>query len=349
MSRVDKGADMSKVSPFLIKRSIDKEIGSVQECKKLRTGSLLIKCNISQAEKLKKITKLNREINVKCEQHQNFNTSKGKIFSRDLCYLTDEEIVEELSDQKVSYVRRMKKRDKETNKLTDEDLGIYILTFQSCQIPESIQIGYNKVYVEEFIPDPFRCYKCFRFGHSSEHCKEDTKQCPNCSCEAHCEADIQTGRFEKCTKSSKCVNCHKDHNSLFRKCEVFKKEKEIQCIRVKNRVSYFEARRRFKIANPLPVTFSRAAQNIAAPIQQEPPKSIVTIPKAGIPSTSGSKETDESVMIPNTKTINGKDGKELILIPRNTPKHKMDKIKGEQKKKQKYDGKLSSSHDESDF
>lgn len=293
MTRTDKGADMSKVSPFLIKRCIDKVTGPVQECKKLRNGVLLIKCNSTQAEKLKGLTHLNQEISVKCEEHQDFNISKGKIFSRDLGFLSDEEIISELADQKVTHVRRIKRRDKETNKLTEDDLGIY------------------------------------RFGHSSEKCKEENKHCPNCSCEAHTNKD-ESGRYERCENPALCINCRMNHSSLYRKCEVFKKEKEIQYIRVKNKVSYFEARRRYKIDHPLPVTFARTTTQ---EMNEHEEHQLNPTPSTPGQAAWEEMETDVISGIQNKKTITSRSGKEVILMPRNTPKHKMDKIKIEHKKK----------------
>lgn len=343
MSRTEKGADMLKVSPFLIKRCIDNAVGPVQECKKLRSGILLIKCTKNQSEKLISMKNLNKEINIKCEKHDSFNTSKGKVYCRDLCYLSDEEILSELADQNVTHIRRMKRRNKETNMLTEEDVGIYILTFKTCSIPESIRIGYNNIHVQEFIPDPFRCYKCFRFGHSAEKCREDTKKCPNCSEDAHCQK-TDNGSFEKCNKSSKCVNCSKNHNSFYRNCDIFKKEKTIQFIRIKNRISYFEARRRYKIEHPLPISFAKMVKPDS--------ESTENVKKADTqPSTSGKSEIcqmeTEEIVLENTKKCISKDGNEFFLAHKNTPKHKLDKIKAEQKKKAKYEGKPNTSHDES--
>jgi len=34
-------------------------------------------------------------------------------------------------------------------------------------IPKSVQIGYMKYSVREFIPKPLRCYACQRMGHTA--------------------------------------------------------------------------------------------------------------------------------------------------------------------------------------
>ena len=47
---------------------------------------------------------------------------------------------------------------------------------------------------------------------------------------------------EYCTKAFKCVHCGGSHASYSKKCTVFKKEYDIQSIRVSSNISFFEAR-----------------------------------------------------------------------------------------------------------
>ena len=39
------------------------------------------------------------------------------------------------------------------------------MTFNTQNIPKVIEIVYQKVNVEPYIPNPLRRYKCQRFGH----------------------------------------------------------------------------------------------------------------------------------------------------------------------------------------
>ena len=45
------------------------------------------------------------------------------------------------------------------------------LTFGSQELPKEITVGYLKVKVALFVPNPMRCFNCNKFGHTSQHCK----------------------------------------------------------------------------------------------------------------------------------------------------------------------------------
>ena len=36
----------------------------------------------------------------------------------------------------------------------------YIMTFNTHKIPKEIKIGYQKINVKPYIPNPLRCYEC---------------------------------------------------------------------------------------------------------------------------------------------------------------------------------------------
>ena len=41
------------------------------------------------------------------------------------------------------------------------------LTFNSPDLPKEIKMGYLRVKVELFVPNPLRCFNCYSFGHTS--------------------------------------------------------------------------------------------------------------------------------------------------------------------------------------
>ena len=45
------------------------------------------------------------------------------------------------------------------------------LTFGSPELPKEITLGYLKVKVALFVPNPMRCFNCNKFGHTSQRCK----------------------------------------------------------------------------------------------------------------------------------------------------------------------------------
>ncbi|GBL78452.1 hypothetical protein AVEN_42945-1 [Araneus ventricosus] len=99
--------------------------------------------------------------------------------------------------------------------------------------------------VRPYIPNPLRCYKCQRFGHSKASCR-GTLTCARCA---------EAGRDSSdCTASEKCVNCKGSHTSFSRSCSAWKFEKEVIAEKVKRNISFLEARRLVKSRTPAPGT-----------------------------------------------------------------------------------------------
>ena len=96
-----------------------------------------------------------------------------------------------------------------------------------------ITVGYLKVKVALFVPNPMRCFSCNKFGHMSQRCKVAVK-CPDCGKDKH------EGR---CEGPKLCSNCNGPHTSSAKDCPVWQKEKEIQCVCIEKRISFPEARR----------------------------------------------------------------------------------------------------------
>ena len=95
--------------------------------------------------------------------------------------MSEVEIRDELKDQDVIGVNRvtLKKEGKviPTNTL-------FYLTFGSPDLPKEITVGYLKVKVALFVPNPMRCFNCNKFGHTSQRCKVAEK-CPGCGKDKH--------------------------------------------------------------------------------------------------------------------------------------------------------------------
>lgn len=108
MTRTNSEETLSNVSPFLIKKAIHYTCsGEVEECKKLLSGSLLIKTkNSVQANKLSTLTALSNLIIVTITEYKTLNQTKGVIYCNDLRGITEIEIAKELSDQNVSEVKK---------------------------------------------------------------------------------------------------------------------------------------------------------------------------------------------------------------------------------------------------
>ena len=154
--------------------------------------------------------------------------------------MSEVEIRDELRDEGVVGVNRvtLKKEGKviPTNTL--------FLTLGSPDLPKEITVGYLKVKVALFVPNPMRSFNCKKFGHTSQSCKVAAK-CPGCGKYKH------EGRCEGCKL---CSNCNGPHASSAKDCAVWQKEKEIQRVRVEKRISFPEARQLAEAKMPTAVS-----------------------------------------------------------------------------------------------
>lgn len=242
ISRVNSESTLANISPFLIKKVIDSTCnGEVSECKKLRNGSILVKTkNSIQANKLIKLTAMSDKIRINVSEHKSLNFSKGVMYSSDLFGISEEEILKNMSNQKVCEVKKIFRKEKEELKET----GLIILTFSQIDLPEFVYMGYEKIYIRPYIPNPMRCNNCLHYGHVQKVCELE-KLCHNCGEINH----INPESNEECTKENCCVNCKENnitdfkHSAKDTKCPIFLKNKEIQAIRVLEKTSQKNAER----------------------------------------------------------------------------------------------------------
>ncbi|XP_055943815.1 uncharacterized protein LOC129974989 [Argiope bruennichi] len=101
-----------------------------------------------------------------------------------------------------------------------------ILTFHFPKTPEFIKTGYMRLAVRPYIPNPLRCFQCQRIGHSK-------------------------------------ATCRGEHSSFSRTCPIWQLEKEVLSVKVKNQISYPEAKRIVKARlPPAGISYAKAAKVI---------------------------------------------------------------------------------------
>ena len=154
--------------------------------------------------------------------------------------MSEVEIRDELKNQGVVGVSRVTLK-KEGKVITTNSL---FLTFGSPELPKETTVGYLKVKVALFVPNPMRCFNCNKFGHTSQRCKVATK-CTGCGKDKH------EGR---CEGPKLCSNCSGHHASSAQDCPVWQKEKEIQRVCVEKRISFLEARQLVEAKMPTVIT-----------------------------------------------------------------------------------------------
>ena len=86
--------------------------------------------------------------------------------------------------------------------------------------------------VDVYNPNPLRCFRCQRHGHHDKgHVSENLHV-------------LNVVRQDKqCKQKPQCVNCDRNHGSFSPDCTLWKKEKNIQTVKVTQGISFPEARK----------------------------------------------------------------------------------------------------------
>ncbi|GFX24518.1 uncharacterized protein TNCV_2107011 [Trichonephila clavipes] len=141
-----------------------------------------------------------------------------------------------------------------------------ILTFSSPTIPHTIKAGYLNCKIRPYIPNPLRCFKCQRFGHSQTSCRGQLT-CSRCASVGHASTD--------CSLEPKCFNCSESHQSDSKLCSTWKLEKKIQEIKTSKNISYPEARK--LILPQISQTYSQATKSSTTTTTTQTDDSITKI------------------------------------------------------------------------
>ena len=255
----DENVKMSDVSVFKVDKNLKKVMGRLYKwCKisRLRSGLLLIEVVQRTAfDILKNIKKID-DVSVIVEEHQTLNTSKGFITCDAIRGMTNEDIHNEIKTQEVKEVYRIQRRKKTTptkgnkSKKTDANQGensrkdddptfeptdSFIITFSTPTLPKTLKIGYLRVNVRLYIPNPRRCNQCQMYGHIKKFCQHD----PVCHI---CGQGGHVG--QNCTNDKSCYHCGGKHEATSKDCPMWKLEKLIIEEKTKNNIPFKEARSR---------------------------------------------------------------------------------------------------------
>ncbi|XP_070382667.1 uncharacterized protein [Dermacentor albipictus] len=231
----------------------------------MASGDLLLEVSDKkQYENLSGLVEIN-STPVSINPHRSLNSTRGVVSEQDLLDLSETELLEGWKEQHVTNVQRIKIR-RDDKEIPTKHL---ILTFCTSTLPEYIETGYMKIKLRPYIPNPRRCFKCQRFVHGSQSCRGRTT-CAKCASNEH--------PADNCTKAHRCANCEGDHPAYSRSCPSWKKEKEIITLKIKENISFQEARKRISFLHT--AGYAGAARRGAAPQQTgasaRPTKSVAT-------------------------------------------------------------------------
>ena len=114
-----------------------------------------------------------------------------------------------------------------------KDTNRYIFTFNRISLPSSIRVtDWYYERIETYIPRPYRCIKCQRFGHTKRHCNR-TEVCSKCSMEGHTS--------QSCNNNPFCVNCRGPHDSRSKDCPTLRFKSEVLATQAREHITYREA------------------------------------------------------------------------------------------------------------
>ncbi|GBM58639.1 hypothetical protein AVEN_251911-1 [Araneus ventricosus] len=147
--------------------------------------------------------------------HKSLNTVRGVISETELLTASDSDILEGFASQGVIHAHRIHIK-KGTESYPTQHI---ILTFNKTELPKSVVAGYLHCRIRPYVPNPTRCYKCQRFGHSKVACR-GKQVCSRCASEGH--------SFTDCHAEPKCANCAQPHESNTKQCPTWPQEKQIQ-------------------------------------------------------------------------------------------------------------------------
>ena len=224
---------LRECTPFLLHRAIKGVSKGLCVHRKLKDGSYIIKSKSEKASSLllKQDQKhLAGKFKISVSVHKTLNSSRGVVRCAELGNMSVEEIKEELADQGVTDVYRVK-----TKRAGKEiPTNTYFVTFATPKLPSVIRVGWLQVQVKVFVPSPMRCFNCQRLGHTSKACK--SAQLCKCGKEYH-DAAVA------CDSPAKCINCKGDHPSDSRNCPSWIEESNIQRLKAEQGISFAEAKK----------------------------------------------------------------------------------------------------------
>lgn len=220
----------AKSKPILLKKELNKIAGSIEEIKLTGNAIRLTCTNPAQKAKLMATTTIcGKTVRVTEPRSINKDTQqsvKGVIFAIP-DDVTEDELREELG---ATSVRRLIKNVSGVKTAT----GTVIFSIDSDNLPEYVYVGLLRKKVSEYVPAPYRCYKCQRFGHKSTNCRSAIEKCTLCS-EDH--------SYHLCPNATnlKCANCAGSHSTASPQCPKYIEVKETLQLKTTNKISYSAA------------------------------------------------------------------------------------------------------------
>jgi len=216
-----KTINLGMASPVAIAKWLEQAVSDVENVKAISNG-LRIRTTDSKVKAMKMHLKTYKKEAVSFQVQENKTKIKGVL------YRVPQNVTQN-DFEDLLYVEKAEKVYKGSS-----PTGTVFVTFSKYQktVPESIKVGYLNFKVHQFIPQPLRCYKCQRFGHTATSC-HGKERCVKCGGEHKEDICPQ--------ENQKCCNCGGDHRANSKECEKYQQEKKTLQIKTEQKISYAQA------------------------------------------------------------------------------------------------------------
>ena len=212
--------ESSLTNPFHLNRAITR-FGEAVRITRRSDGKLEIEmrtaesaCKLLNSSTLTIQTKhISRTVPIAVRQHPTKGFVTGVITVPDLEDVDEEDILEELRDQGVQRVRRLKRRDDGNTVPSDT----FVLSFSQEILPAKVRVAWRSARVRPYVPNPVRCFKCQSYGHMASSCR-GKERCGRCASFDHKTSACQATK-------PKCA-CGGDHECWSRDCPKLAAEKQ---------------------------------------------------------------------------------------------------------------------------
>lgn len=219
---------MSIAQRDALSRNITSLVGPINECSIARGGDpFIFPGNLKQQEALLKLSNTAIAGSTFTCSLPKSSAIKG-VITGVLIIDSVEEIKAALVNQDVTDAYRVLKPDGNPSDRV-------FLTFVS-RLPPSVKIAAVNFPVSRYIPNPYRCKKCWSLGHTQNNCGNDVAICKNCG----------RSHEESVSCITNCVNCSSpDHQADAASCPAFLEMKTVLRIAIQDSISIREARLKF--------------------------------------------------------------------------------------------------------
>lgn len=165
------------------------------------------------------------DLGYRCQLTHKLNFIYGVVKEMDL-EESDEDLMKNIkSEAEIISVRRLKRKNYEGEWVESESVRF---CFKGSTLPPYVR-GYGcRFEVEPYIFPVTQCSNCWKFGHLMRQCPTKKVLCPKCG-----------GQHANCdTTNYKCINCKGNHISLYKRCPVYLKERQIRVIMSQDNCTY---------------------------------------------------------------------------------------------------------------